>query len=143
MDMPRGFQLQQSDRLALMTTPEELQSVADRCESLNADEQRQGFDRAMRVLTDKPLIAADDEDDAVWIGLLADSGAYESAALALLPMRTTFNGGRMADGTFVAQVILPSGAGAHSRAAKSLSMAWVAALLRALAREIVERRAVA
>lgn len=143
MDMPRNAEWCETTRHPLNASPTELQAIADRCESLAASEQRQGFDRAMRVLADKPLIAAHDEngEDDVWIGLLADSGAYESAALALFPPRTTFNGGRLADGTFMAQVILASGAGAHSRAAQSLSMAWVSALLRALAREMIEQRA--
>lgn len=143
MDMPSGSNWTDAKHRKLKATPTELQAIAGRCESLSAGEQRKGFDHAMRVLSEMPVIAAHDDggEDAVWIGLLADSGAYESAAVALFPPLTTFNGGRMADGSFVAQVILPSGAGANSRTARSLSMALVAALLRACAREAIEQRA--
>lgn len=82
--------------------------------------------------------AADEE--SLWVSLLADSGAYESAALALMPANAIFSGGRLAEGRYIAQVTLPSGAGAHSRNARSLAMAWLAALLRALAREMIEVR---
>ena len=51
-----------------------------------------------------------------------------------------FTGGRMKDGSYIAQVIPEGSAGAHSRNAHSLSMAWLAALLRATAREVVEGR---
>ena len=75
-----------------------------------------------------------------WISLLADSGAFESAAIALIPRDAIFTGGRLKDGSFVAQVILDGDVGAHSRAAQSLPMAWIAALLRAFARQAIEAR---
>jgi hypothetical protein len=37
-------------------------------------------------------------------------------------------------------VTLPGGAAAHSRGARSLAMAWLAALFRALARDIIMKR---
>lgn len=130
-------------RLAQCTaTPETLTALAARCESLTADEQRSGFDRALRVLGDIGLapegMAAN--EDSLWVSLLADSGAYESAALALIPENAVYSGGRVADGRFVAQVVLPGGAGGHSRGAGTLAMAWLAALLRAVARERIEKR---
>ncbi|MBC2664155.1 hypothetical protein H7F51_01340 [Novosphingobium flavum] len=64
---------------------------------------------------------------------LARAGAFESAALALLPPRAVFTGGRLADGSVIAQVQLNPGHGTHSRNARWLSMAVLAALLRALA----------
>lgn len=107
-------------------------------------DQRLGFERVLREMA-----KADNSDDAAlqsvafqWIELLSDSGAFESAAVALIPRDAIFTGGRLKDGSFVAQVVLDSGAGAHSRTAKSLPMAWIAALLRALARQSVESRSV-
>lgn len=127
------------------TTPEVLAALAERCERLAPDDQRLGFERALRLLSDMALapkaVGEGGDDDTLWVALLADSGAYESAALALFPPQTVYSGGRLLDGAFVAQVILPGGVGAHSRAAKSLAMAWLAALLRALAREMIEARA--
>jgi len=61
----------------------------------------------------------------------ASCGAFESSVLALVPHSATVTGGRLASGTAIAQVVLSSRAGAHSRRADSLAMAWLAALLRA------------
>lgn len=63
----------------------------------------------------------------------AMAGAYESAVLALMPNSATFTGGRMGDGSVIAQVVLGADAAAHSREARWLAMAWLAALLRATA----------
>jgi hypothetical protein len=119
-----------------------LTALADRCETLSADEQRLGFERILRTLGEVTLApeGMPADGDSLWVSLLADSGAYESAALALIPPRSVYSGGRLVDGRYVAQIVLPSGAGAHSREARSLAMAWLAALLRALAREMIEER---
>jgi len=61
------------------------------------------------------------------------AGAHESAVLAMMPASSTFTGGRLADGSVIAQVLLAPGAAAHSRGARWLAMAWLAALLRAAA----------
>jgi hypothetical protein len=66
----------------------------------------------------------------------AMGGANESAALALMPSTATFTGGRLADGAVIAQVVLGATAAAHSREARWLAMAWLAALLRAVASQI-------
>ncbi len=63
----------------------------------------------------------------------AVAGAHESAVLALMPTAAVFTGGRLADGSVVAQVVLGGDAAAHSREARWLAMAWLAALLRAMA----------
>ncbi|MEO0030820.1 MAG: hypothetical protein RIS94_578 [Pseudomonadota bacterium] len=126
-------------------SPSELHDLAAACENTAPRDQRRAFERVLALLNTGGFAPVRDEPHAeasLPVALLADSGAFESAALALLPTRASFTGGRLADGTFVAQVILPSGAGAHSRAGRSLAMAWLAALLRALAREIVEQRSV-
>lgn len=114
--------------------------LADWCEALEPGEQRRGFDRILRELSDVGMAPDDTRTDVAsqWISLLADSGAFESAAIALIPRNAIFTGGRMQDGSFVAQVIPEGSAGAHSRNARSLSMAWLAALLRALARRAIE-----
>lgn len=111
--------------------------LADWCEELAPDEQRKGFERILRELADFDLSPDGGRKDIAsqWISLLADSGAFESAAIALVPRDAIYTGGRMKDGSFVAQVIPQGGAGAHSRKASSFSMALLAALLRALARE--------
>lgn len=111
--------------------------LADWCEQLAPGEQRKGFERVLRELADFDLAPDAGRKDVAsqWISLLADSGAFESAAIALVPRDAIFTGGRMKDGSFIAQVIPQGGAGAHSRNASSLSMALLAALLRALARQ--------
>jgi hypothetical protein len=50
----------------------------------------------------------------LWVSLLADSGAYESAAMAIMPSDAVYSGGRRADGLHSAQVTLPGGAAADS-----------------------------
>jgi hypothetical protein len=124
--------------------PERLNDLAVWCEEQGTENQRLGFERVLREMTE-----AEGEAEGArratalqWISLLADSGAFESAAVAMIPRGAIFTGGRLQDGSFVAQVILAGGSGAHSRAAHSLSMAWLAALLRALARQSIENRAV-
>lgn len=114
--------------------------LAEWCEGLESGDQRRGFDRILRELSDVGMAPDDARKDVAsqWISLLADSGAFESAAIALIPRTAIFTGGRMQDGSFVAQVIPEGSAGAHSRNARSLSMAWLAALLRALARRAIE-----
>lgn len=116
--------------------------LAEWCEQLEPSEQRQGFDRVLNQLADFGVSPAGASKDAAsqWIALLADSGAFESAAIALMPRSATYTGGRLKDGSFVAQVIPDGSAGAHSRQAKSLAMAWLAALLRALARQAAEAK---
>lgn len=64
---------------------------------------------------------------------LARSGAPESAVLALMPPNSAFTAGRMHNGAIIAQVVLEAGNGDHSREARWLAMAWLAALLRAVA----------
>jgi hypothetical protein len=121
---------------------EKLHTLADWCENLAATDQRAGFGKVIDELDFGPGVDAAMERAArQWVVVLADSGAFESAAVALIPRSAIYSGGRMADGQYVAQVILQGGVAAHSRAARSLSMAWVAALLRALARQSIEANA--
>lgn len=123
-------------------TPEDLVALAERCEHLPAADQRKGFEQALRVLADTSL-APDTGvrvDESMWVSLLADSGAFESAAIALLPSVATYTISRMGDGQYQTQIALPSGAGGHSRGAHALSMAVLAALLRALARDMIEAK---
>lgn len=117
--------------------------LADWCEQLDLSDQRSGFDRVLREITDFGSAPEGSRESIAsqWITMLVDTGAFESAAIALIPRTATFNGCRMKDGTFVAQVILDGSAGAHSRNARSLSMAWLAALLRAFARQSAEAKA--
>lgn len=115
--------------------------LAEWCEQLEPSEQRKGFDRVLNQLGDLGT-ATEGAGQPLkpWISLLVDSGAFESAAIALIPQTAIFTGGRMTDGSFVAQVIPENSAGAHSRNAQSLAMAWLAALLRALARQSAEAK---
>jgi len=114
--------------------------LAEWCEQLGPTEQRRGFDRVIRELAEFGECHEDAQKDVAsqWITMLAESGAFESAAVAMIPPSATFSGGRMKDGSFVAQVIPEGSAGAHSRNASSLSMAWLAALLRSFARQSAE-----
>lgn len=61
--------------------------------------------------------------------------AFESAVIALLPPEAVFTTARLVDGAMIAQVQLAPGGGAHSRRARWLAMALLAALLRAVATE--------
>ena len=116
--------------------------LAQWCEKLDPSEQRAGFDRVLQEITDFGTSPQGSRKQIAgqWIAMLVDSGAFESAAIALMPRTSTFNGGRLQNGTFVAQVILEGSAGAHSRQAQSLAMAWLAALLRAFARQAAEAK---
>lgn len=69
---------------------------------------------------------------------LVQAGAPESAVLTLLPSRASFTCGRMHDGRVIAQVLPDGVTGDHSRDARWLAMAWLAALLRAIATLIDE-----
>lgn len=121
---------------------EKLHTLADWCENLSATDQRAGLEKVIAELDFGPDVdAAMQRAARQWVVLLADSGAFESAAVALIPRSAIYTGGRLADGQYVAQVILQGGVAAHSRAARSLSMAWVAALMRALARQSIEANA--
>ncbi|SMC75874.1 hypothetical protein [Novosphingobium sp. B1] len=122
------------------SSPTRLEALANWCEGLAATDQRLGFDRVLREMAefDRSEESALKDAASQWITLLSDSGAFESAAVAMIPRDAIFTGGRLKDGSFVAQVILDGGAGAHSREAQSLPMAWLAALLRALARQAAE-----
>jgi len=118
-----------------------LAALADRCEATLPADQGPVFNEALNLLFDMetaPAPAGDVPADMQWIALLADSGAFESAIIATMPADAVFTGGRLADGSFVAQVLLANGVGSHSRAARSLAMAWLAALLRATARAMIE-----
>ncbi len=117
--------------------PEQYHDLAAWCEQLEATEQVTGFDRVLRELAERGGVHGKSGQN---VTRFADVGAFESAAIALIPQSAIYTGGRLKDGTFVAQVILDGGTGAHSRNARSLAMAWVAALLRALARQAVEAR---
>lgn len=114
--------------------PERLQAMADWCETLAPTDQGIGFRRAIEELDFGA--GADPAMQHVakqWIALLADSGAFESAAIAMIPRSAIYTCGRLADCEFVAEIMLQDGPAAHSRAAQSLSMALLAALMRALA----------
>lgn len=137
--------------------PDDLHLLARQCEQLHPDEQHIGFEQVLRLLADvgfapggglapgkaAPGKAAPGLASAhpvmLWVSLLADSGAYESAAMAIMPSDAVYSGGRRADGLHSAQVTLPGGAAADSRAARSQAMAWLAALLRALAHAMLKR----
>ena len=122
------------------SSPARLEALASWCEGLAATEQRIGFERVLREMAEFDRTEDSDLKEAAtqWITLLSDSGAFESAAVAMIPRDAIYTGGRLKDGSFVAQVILDGGAGAHSRDAHSLPMAWLAALLRALGRQAAE-----
>lgn len=131
--------------------PDDLHLLARQCEQLHPDEQHIGFEQVLRLLADAGLAPGKAAPDKaapglasadpvmLWASLLADSGAYESAAMAIMPSDAVYSGGRRADGLHSAQVTLPGGAAADSRAARSQAMAWLAALLRALAHAMLKR----
>jgi len=54
-----------------------------------------------------------------------------------MPDGATFTGARLDDGSVIGQVALGGLTGAHSRTSRVLAMGWLAALLRALARQPV------
>ncbi|MBB3862254.1 hypothetical protein GGQ88_003552 [Novosphingobium hassiacum] len=110
--------------------PDALDGLAQWCEQLHPAQQREAFARVVPQLS----------SDSQGIDLLVEVGAFESAAIALIPRSAIFTGGRLKDGSFVAQVVPEGSAGAHSRDARSLAMAWLAALLRAVARHAAEAK---
>lgn len=68
--------------------------------------------------------------------MLARVGAIETAALHLVPTTVTLTGGLFEGRSYaVAQAVLPGqSVGVHSKGARTLGAAWLAAYLRALAR---------
>ena len=131
-------------RLKSSAQPADLDSLADKCEQLPPERQAWGLSQVLHLLHADTLESqrrsANVSTETMWVSLLADSGAYDSAALALLPPECTYSCARLGDGTHSAQVVLPGGVGAYSRGALTLSLAISAALLRALARGMVEQR---
>lgn len=128
-------------RMTALAQPADLELLADSCESLAADQQRWGLAQVLQLLGGTvpgavPAERTDPQAKALWAGLLADSGAFESAAVALLPEGASYTCGRLGDGSYIAQVVLAGGCGANSRGARALSLAIVAALLRALGRDV-------
>lgn len=121
------------------TDPEFLEDLAQWCERLEPGEQRKGFDRILVELIGCGTTPGDGNFGRK-VELLVEAAAFESAAVAMIPHNAIYSGGRMKDGSFVAQVIPDASAGAHSRHARSLAMAWLAALLRAMARQAAEAR---
>lgn len=117
-----------------------LEDLAQWCERLEPGDQRKGFDRVLREVGE-PAVEPGGDNVGRRIALLVDAAAYESAAIAMIPQSAIYSGGRMKDGAFVAQVIPDQSAGAHSRNARSLAMAWLAALLRSMARQAAEASA--
>lgn len=139
MGVEKGHKFWWSRLTSEPSNAEKLHALADWCENLAATDQRAGFEKVIEELDFGPGASAAMQLAArQWVALLADSGAFESAAVALIPRNAIYSGGRLADGQYVAQVILQGGGAAHSRAARSLSMAWLAALMRALARQSIE-----
>lgn len=128
-------------RANAQSDPERLQAMADWCETLAPTDQGAGFRKAIEELDFGA--GADPAMQQVarqWIALLADSGAFESAAVAMIPRSAIYTCGRLAGCEFVAEVKLQDGSAAHSRAAQSLSMALLAALMRALAAQLTATR---
>lgn len=114
---------------------EELLALATECESDSPGAQQPCLSAVLDLIKRggrKWLAHVGDADRAAQ---LASGGAFESAVLSLIPESATVTGGRLANGEVVAQVVLSSKAGAHSRKAGTLGMAWLAAYLRALSRE--------
>jgi len=116
----------------------DLLALADRCE--HAVHAEQG-DR-LRDALDLVASAGSPISDLCWDKLeralvYTHLGAYESAVLALMPDGATFTGARLDDGSVIGQVALGGLTGAHSRTSRVLAMGWLAALLRALARQPV------
>ncbi|BEU99125.1 hypothetical protein [Novosphingobium olei] len=125
--------------IRLTLPPAKLSDLADQCESLAADRQRWGLARVLQVMGIESPGGAGGEQGAsrqgMWISLLADSGAYESAAFALLPVDCQYCASRDDAGLHSATVVLAGGHSASSQGAGSVSMAVCAALLRALAHQ--------
>lgn len=68
-------------------------------------------------------------------------GASESAVLALIPPHIDITAGTFGErSSFVAQVLIPGWGKSHSRKARSIAMAWLAAFLRAAVQNNAERR---
>jgi hypothetical protein len=110
--------------------------LAVACEGAGPDLQLACFTAAHRQLAATGHSAGIDEQMIVRSARFAAVDAFESAALALVPGAAGVTGARLADGTVIAQIVLSPWASAHSRQARLLPMAWLAALLRA-----VEQRA--
>lgn len=120
---------------------EELLALATECESNSPGAQQPYLSAALDLIKRGGREWLDHVGDADRAARLASATAFESAVLTLIPESATVTGGRLANGEVVAQVVLSSKAGAHSRKAGTLGMAWLAAYLRALSREDARQNA--
>jgi hypothetical protein len=130
-------QTQVRDRLASSARAagraDQLADLAKRCEAAEYDQQAECMNAALDLIErhDDTRLPSTPVQDHIRACLRA--AAFESAAIALIPADAVVTAGRLADGSTVAQVILPGGSGAHSRAARWIGMAVLAAHLRTLA----------
>jgi len=118
-----------------ITLGEKLLALATECESDNPNVQQRCLAAALDLIKRGGQRWGDHMGNADRAARFAAAGAFESAVLSLIPGSASLTGGRLANGEVVAQVVLSSEAGAHSRKVRTLSMAWLAAYLRALSRE--------
>lgn len=115
-----------------------LLDLADACEAAGEAAQDRCIHSALPALAALTVAG----DPARWQERVArahamlHAGAAESAVLALIPDGATWTGARLGHGQVVAQVVLEGEVGAHSRDARAPALAWLAALLRALARQV-------
>ena len=115
---------------------EQLLQIARTCEAAGFGQQGACIINACALIKSsiRPLFSAPWDEMLSRAQNYAMAGAHESAVIALIPTAATFTGGRLGDGSIIAQVVLTEEASAHSREARWLAMAWLAALLRAMAR---------
>ncbi|MGC1269593.1 MAG: hypothetical protein WA842_03240 [Croceibacterium sp.] len=121
---------------ATAETTDRLTDLAVRWEQATKDDNAALLDAFIdlaKATPDLPDLAADTVAQA---RLLVRAGAIETAALHLVPTDVTLTGGLFEDRSYaVAQAVLPRQAvGVHSKGARTLGAAWLAAYLRALAR---------
>ena len=123
-----------SPDFATVERDDDLLNLATECERASGSAQMQCLSAAIELIARSSQKWPDLVADTDRAARLAAAGALESAVMSLIPETATLTGARLADGTVVAQVVLSASAAAHSRKARTLAMAWLAACLRALSR---------
>lgn len=121
---------------ATAASTNQLTDLAVRWEQASAEDNAALLDAFIDLAgttSDLPDLTADTVAQA---RLLARAGAIETAALRLVPTNVTLTGGLFEGRSYaVAQAVLPGQAvGVHSKGARTLGAAWLAAYLRAVAR---------
>jgi hypothetical protein len=134
LDISLQFDISTAANAGELSAPETLRTLASLAEGAEP------ASAAILIARCAPLVenclahlAPETSADSARVKALIGAGAAESAVIALMPPGAVYTGGKLGNGSVIAQVVVVPDCGAHSRTASCLALAWLAALLRSLA----------